>query len=238
MSEKNLSPARSSEWALAVQHRLLAWGRTHFEAYPWRAAGIARWQALVAEFLLLRTRAKQVGPVFESIRQTFPDAAAFGTADDASLRSLIAPLGLRWREPLFVALAREIGVCDGDLPRTAKELRALPGVGEYVAAATAALHSGERAVIVDSNVVRMLCRLLGVPYNGETRRKRWLRVLADRLTPEVGFKEYGYAALDLSMTVCRPRDPLCEDCPLLSLCATGSGYQDPASGSAESLSTR
>ena len=103
----------------------------------------------------------------------------------------------------------------------APETGQLPGVGGYVAAATAALHGGNRAAIVDSNIVRLLCRLTGNTYGGETRRKRWLLDLADQLTPEVEFRAYGYAAIDLSMTVCRPRQPSCPDCPLVDLCVTG-----------------
>ena len=94
-------------------------------------------------------------------------------------------------------------------------------MGDYAAAATAAFHGGTRAAIVDANIVRLLCRLRGHEYDGETRRKRWLLELADRLTPSVEFRDYGFAVLDLSMTVCRPRRPLCAECPLITWCATG-----------------
>lgn len=214
-------PIRSSTWVSDVRRALLAWGREHPQDYPWRAAGVPRWQALVAEFLLLRTRASQVVPVFENLQSEFPDPRSFGVASEERLRRLMSPLGLQWRVPLLVKLARAIGASDGNVPVTVDDLRQLPGVGEYVAGATAALHGGERAAIVDSNIVRWLCRLVGAPYDGETRRKRWLRDFADELTPEIGFREYGYAALDLSMTVCRPRQPECGNCPLAAFCATG-----------------
>ena len=200
---------------------MLNWGAAHSQSYPWRVPGLPVWQGLVAEFLLLRTRADQAAPVFESIRRQYPDARSFGDAPEDRLSKVIASLGLRWRGPLFAQLARAIADCDGNVPTTVEELKELPGVGAYVAAATAALHGGSRAAIVDANIVRLLCRLTGQKYDGETRRKRWLVDLADRLTPEVEFRDYGYAALDLSMTVCRPRRPLCVHCPLLALCVTG-----------------
>ena len=200
---------------------MLSWGAAHAQSFPWRAPGLPIWQGLVAEFLLLRTRADQAAPVFESIQRQYPDARSFGDAPEDRLHEMIASLGLRWRRPLFVQLARAVADCDGNVPTTVEELKELPGVGAYVAAATAALHGSRRAAIVDANIVRLLCRLTGQEYDGETRRKRWLVDLADRLTPEVEFRDYGYAALDLSMIVCRPRRPLCVHCPLLDLCVTG-----------------
>ncbi len=200
---------------------MLTWGATHAQSYPWRAPGLPVWQGLIAEFLLLRTRADQAASVFESFQRHYPDARSLGDAPEDHLSELIASLGLRWRRPLFVQLARVIAERDGDIPTTVNELRELPGVGSYVAAATAALHAGNRAAIVDANIVRLLCRLTGREYDGETRRKRWLLDLADRLTPEFEFRAYGYATLDLSMTVCRPRQPSCPECPLVDLCITG-----------------
>ena len=213
--------APSDEWVTKVRDALLNWGVTHSQTYPWRAPGLPVWQGLIAEFLLLRTRADQAASVFESIQRQYPDARSLGEAPEDCLSGMIASLGLRWRQPLFVQLARAIAVRDGRIPTTVEELRELPGVGPYVAAATAALHAGNRAAIVDANIVRLLCRLIGQEYDGETRRKRWLLDLADRLTPEVEFRDYGYASLDLSMTVCRPRRPLCAHCPLVALCVTG-----------------
>ena len=216
-----VDPRPTEDWVADVRERVLNWGTTHSQSYPWRAGDIPLWQGLVAEFLLLRTRADQVAPVFESLQRRYPDARSFGEAPCEHLSELIAPLGLKWRRALFVQLARVIADCDGDVPTTVDELRELPGVGAYVSAATAALYAGNRASIVDSNIVRLLCRLTGQEYGAETRRKRWLLDLADRLTPAFGFRDYGYAVLDLSMTVCRPRRPLCAHCPLFDSCVTG-----------------
>ena len=200
---------------------MLKWGAAHSQSYPWRAPDLPVWQGLIAEFLLLRTRADQAASVFENIQRQFPDARLLGDIPEDCLNGMIASLGLRWRRPLFIRLARVIADCNGSVPTTIDELKKLPGVGAYVAAATVALHGGGRAAIVDANIVRLLCRLIGEEYDGETRRKRWLIDLAERLTPAVGFRDYGYAALDLSMIVCRPRRPLCTLCPLVAHCVTG-----------------
>ena len=179
------------------------------------------WQALVAEVLLHRTRARQAEDVFRELRRRYRTAAAFGSATREELLGLFEPLGLRWRAELVVRLAAEIGVRHGRLPKDAAALRTMPGVGDYAAAAALSLHAGQRAVIVDSNVVRVLCRLVGAEFDGETRRAKWLGELADRLTPDVEFRAYNYALLDLGMQICRPARPRCVDCPLLPMCTTG-----------------
>jgi len=217
----------SDETVAEIRRRVIDWGRAHYREFPWRRPGLPLWQGLVAEFLLLRTRAAQVEPVFQRFVDEYPTPASLGHASDAELRRRVSSLGLRWRGELFVRLAREIVRREGQLPADRRELMELPGVGDYTAAATLALHGGRRAVIIDSNIVRLLCRLTGVSFDGETRRRRWLRELADRCTPDDEYRAYGYAVLDHSMTVCRPRNPLCLECPLRDFCVTGSRSERP-----------
>jgi A/G-specific adenine glycosylase len=117
--------------------------------------------------------------------------------------------------------ARQIAETGGSPPENERQLVALPGVGPYAAAAWLSLHRDRRAVIVDNNVARWLSRMTGRAYDAETRRKRWVRDIADRLTPARAFRDYNYAVLDFTMRICRPRAPLCPECPLRSDCAYG-----------------
>lgn len=208
----------SDAWVRTVRRRLLSWGPEHFQDYPWRGR-VPFWQALVAEILLQRTRAPQVAPVFTELRRRYPLARDFAAAPERELRELLIPLGLHWRIPLIVKLAREVGHRRGRLPGTVEGLRELPGVGDYAAAAAVSLHRGRYAVVLDSNVVRLLCRLTGQPWDGETRRKRWLVDFANRLTPTARTRDFNYALLDQSMLVCRPRRPSCGECTLVDLCS-------------------
>ena len=209
-----------------VEHRskivrgLTSWGRRNWREYPWREK-LPLWQALVAEVMLQRTRADQVAPTFRRFREQYPSPAALGSASDAEISGLIEPLGLRWRGRILYQLAHEIARLDGELPLDQKALEALPGVGPYAAAATLSLHANRRAVLIDSNIVRVLCRLVGSEYDGETRRKRWLRELAEAMTPPRAHRSYNYAVLDLAALVCRPRAPKCDECPILTWCRTG-----------------
>lgn len=118
-------------------------------------------------------------------------------------------------------LLQQLAASGGTVPLNEAELRGLPGVGEYCAAALVSLHAGQRAVVIDSNIVRVLARLIGRPYDGETRRKKWLRDLAAALTPALDHTDYNYGLLDIAMTTCRAR-PQCNACPIAFACVTGS----------------
>ncbi len=206
---------------LEFRERLMAWGPSGFQHYPWRKK-LPLWKGLLVEVMLQRTRADQVAPSFRCLDSCFPTARSLRNMDESGARDLIGPLGLSWRIPLFVELCREIAEHGGRLPRDMSALQNLPGVGPYAAGAALSLHGETRAVIVDSNVVRVLCRFLGVPFDGETRRKKWVEEALEHLTPENDFRAFNYALLDLAMQVCRPRRPDCGICPLQTLCRTGS----------------
>lgn len=191
----------------------------HYRAFPWRSPRYA-WHGLIAEVLLQRTRAANVVPVYEQFVSRFPEAADLKTVTDDEIKSMIYPLGLSWRAPLLKQLCDYLGNTNGKFPRTYAELIELPGVGPYVAAATLSFHSGKRGVIIDVNVVRWLCRMVDTPMDGETRRKRWLIELAERVTPARNVGAFNYALLDFTMQICA-KTPKCEACPLRDLCAYG-----------------
>lgn len=203
-----------------IQTQLCRWGAENFQVYPWRKP-LPLWKGLIAEVMLQRTRASQASSVFKELDGRYRTAEEFGHASSAELDELFAPLGLHWRIELMHEFARHAGRSKGRLSRSEQTLQQLPGVGPYAAAAALSLHAGYRAVIVDANVVRVLSRLVGMPFDGETRRKKWLRELADRLTPQEHFTEYNYALIDLAMTVCSQSTPKCPQCPLREQCATG-----------------
>lgn len=214
------TPEPSDAWVRSISGRLIRWGRENRQDFPWRRK-IPFWQALVVEVMLQRTKAEQVAPVFRELRARYGSARVFGQAPPTEITELLRPLGLRWRSELVARLAVEIGASNGRLPRTWDELQRLPGVGPYSAAAALSLHGGQRAPIIDSNVVRLVCRLTGQDYGPETRRKAWLKVLVDRLTPRADCRDYNYAVLDHSMTVCRVTSPRCDVCVLRASCCSG-----------------
>ena len=203
-----------------IARAVTRWGRRNARVYPWRER-LPLWQGLITEVMLQRTRADQVVPTFNRFRHRYPSPETLALASEEEIAGLVEPLGLRWRGRLLHRLAKKIGDMDGVLPLDQTALEELPGVGPYAAAATLTLHANRRAVLIDSNIVRVLSRLVGSAYDGETRRKRWLRELAEALTPPRAHRAYNYAVLDLAALVCLPSIPNCDECPILKWCATG-----------------
>lgn len=203
-----------------VRRRLVRWGRANYRAFPWRAPS-SPFFGLVAEIMLQRTRAQNVVPVYERFIERYPTPRDLACADLGELVTLWRPLGLLWRVPLVQALGARLAA-EGRIPDTLDGLLDLPGVGPYAAAAYHSFHGGGRGVLIDSNVVRWLARLTGRSFDAETRRKRWVRDLIERVTPPGGVREFNFALLDFTMTICVPGRPRCEVCPLSpSLCEYG-----------------
>ena len=169
--------------------------------------------------MLQRTRADQVAPVFTQFDSRYSSAVAFGRASTSEIGDLLKPLGLKWRVTKIVQLSRELARRRGRLPRNQRLLENLPGVGPYAAAAALSLHARHRAVIIDSNIVRILARVTGRPFDAETRRKRWVREEIERWTPLHGFQEFNYGLLDLGAIICQPAKPCCPTCPINGICA-------------------
>lgn len=230
-----VDPARATR----VRRRLLAWGRAHYREYPWRSEPDP-WLALVAEFLLQRTRASQVEPVFRAFRTQYPTAESLVATGQEAASTVTAGLGLHFRGPQLYALAQAVSQLGGTPPDDPLRLRTIVGVGPYTSAAWLSLHRHRRAVIVDSNVARWLARLVGRPYPGrDPRHVRWVNELADRLTPRRAFRDYNYAVLDFTMSICTVSRPHCADCPLKSDCAwdiqVSTGLAQPFSTGSERI---
>ncbi len=199
-----------------IQIRLARWASENAIDFPWRKR-ISRFHALTVEILLQRTRAEQVIPVFREFRRAFPDASTLAVSRITSVRRVIRPLGLIWRAEFIKALGKHIVQSSGRIPDDYETLLTLPGIGPYAATAYLSLHRGIRHPIVDNNVVRLYCRLLGCKYDGETRRKKWVSELSEFMTPRKSFQEFNYALLDFTRAVCKPT-PDCNACPLRDIC--------------------
>lgn len=211
-------PESASEIS-TVQVRLIEWWQSSPErqrAFPWRRKRISKYQALVTEVLLQRTRATAVCEIYDDFFSRFPDAESLGRARVQTIRKAIEPLGLSWRAEKLKALGKALS---GGVPDDYQALISLPGIGPYAAAAYLSLHRGERAVIVDANVVRILGRIFGFDYDPETRRKKAFINLCEAVTPRNDFGEFNYALIDFGREICLPVNPACQGCFINDLCA-------------------
>lgn len=211
--DADLTPAQLA----SLRKAILKWGRYNRAEYPWRREGVPLWQRLIAEVMLVRTKADQVVPIWTDMVNRFPTPSSLARVSQSKLYAMVAPLGLEWRAARLHDLIAELAHRDGMVPLTKRGLTGLPAVGEYCSSAFLSLHTGTRAILIDSNVVRLMCRYTGRSYDGETRRRAWLRNVAERLTPKRRHRDFNYAILDLAMSVCRPH-PECERCPLSRSC--------------------
>jgi A/G-specific adenine glycosylase len=195
-----------------IRHRILRWGRINFRDFPWRTTG-KLWHKLAAEILLQRTKAKSAASIYNQFINKFSDPSELASAPLEELQELVYPLGL----PVRASQLKNFGIAlmsiGGNPPDSIEELLNLPAIGQYAAAAYLSFHRNKRAVIIDANVVRWICRLIDNECNGETRRKKWMIDLADKLTPNRSVKDYNYAVLDFTMEICTT-NPKCEICPI------------------------
>jgi A/G-specific adenine glycosylase len=206
----------SSAQISQIKDILLSWGKEHFVPFPWRTTD-NKFHGLIAEILLQRTRAEQVVPVFELFSKRYSSAMEASRAESSELLDLLRPLGLNWRCKKIIELINDPSLVDGKIPTHMEELLKLPGVGMYAASAFLTFHLDKRALIIDSNTVRLWSRILGFESNGETRRKKWFLDIVEALTPVEEHRAFNYAVLDHTRTICKPK-PLCNVCPLNHLC--------------------
>ena len=164
--------------------------------------------------MLQQTTVATVAPRFERFVNRWPTVEALAAASDEDILSEWAGLGYYARARNLIACAREVAA-RGGFPSSEAELRALPGIGDYSAAAIAAIAFGRRAAVVDTNVARVVARLHGLrqPGRGEVRE------LVEAMTPADRAGDFAQAMMDLGATICRPRAPDCPACPLRDDCA-------------------
>lgn len=200
---------------------LLGWYGRAARALPWRAPPGAPppdpYRVWLSEVMLQQTQVASVIPYFARFTARWGDFASLAAADDADLMAAWAGLGYYARARNLLACARAVAA-RGGLPDTEAELRALPGIGAYTAAAIAAIAFGRRAVVVDGNVERVVARLFAVETPLPAAKPE-LRRLADTITPETRAGDFAQAMMDLGATICTPRNPDCGACPLGQHCA-------------------
>jgi len=217
------APCRPGAAAPHPAARLLAWYDRHARALPWRTppGSLERpdpYRVWLSEVMLQQTGVAAVRPRFEAWIARWPDMAALAAADEADVMAAWAGLGYYARARNLLRTARIVATRPGArFPETEAELRALPGLGDYAAAAVAAIAFGRPAVVVDANVERVVARLFAVsdPLPGA---RRAIRAAAGRLTPADRPGDFAQAMMDLGATVCTARGPRCLLCPLRDDC--------------------
>lgn len=204
--------------------RLLQHYVDNFRRLPWRSPPGEPppdpYRVWLSEIMLQQTTVAAVIPRFERFVARWPSVEALAAASDEEILAEWAGLGYYARARNLIACAREVAR-RGAFPRTADELRRLAGIGDYTSAAIAAIAFGEQAAAVDTNVARVLTRYHGVDDRLEHslhKSRDEIRKLAEAIVPRECPGDFVQAMMDLGATICRPKSPRCDLCPLQSDC--------------------
>jgi A/G-specific adenine glycosylase len=176
--------------------------------------------------MLQQTTVATVIPRFERFVARWPTIEALAAATDEEILSEWAGLGYYARARNLIACARQVGA-RGRFPTTSAELRKLPGIGAYTAAAIAAIAFGEDSAAIDTNVERVVARLHGLQRPSRAQ----VEALVRNMLPPGRAGDFTQAMMDLGATICRPKAPVCGVCPLQEDCtafASGTPEAFPA----------
>ncbi len=221
-------PAAPSE-PTPLQSALLAWFRANKRDLPWRRTRdpYAIW---LSEVMLQQTQVATVIPYYERFLSRFPTVQDLAAAPTDDLLALWSGLGYYARaRNLHRAAQLIVGRHGGTLPSSLSALRELPGFGPYTAGAVGSIALGLDAALVDGNVARVYCRIEGWPVDANEALERAWAIAAERL-PRGDAGDFNQALMELGATVCTPRLPRCDVCPVRPLCAsagTGSPERYP-----------
>lgn len=214
--------------------RLLGWYDRNARDLPWRIApGSAAtpdpYRVWLAEIMLQQTTVAAVAAYFARFTSRWPTVADLASADDGDVMAAWAGLGYYARARNLLACARAV-VRDhgGRFPDEETALRRLPGIGDYTAAAVAAIAFGRAAVVVDANIERVVARHRAIATPLPTAKTE-IRAQLAPLVPAARPGDFAQGLMDLGATLCSVRGPRCGLCPLAADCAAR------LAGSAESL---
>ncbi len=211
---------------MTAARALLAWYDRHARKLPWRVGPKERargvkpdpYRVWLSEIMLQQTTVTAVKPYFDAFLARWPDVAALAAAPREEVLKAWAGLGYYARarnlHACAEAIARDHG---GRFPTTAAGLKALPGIGDYTAAAIAAIAFDEAVAVVDGNIERVIARLFAIDTPLPAAKKD-IRARQQEMTPEQRAGDYAQAMMDLGAAICTPKRPACALCPLIEPC--------------------
>lgn len=205
-----------------ARNLLLQWGESNFRSFPWRLTN-GPYEILLSEVMLHRTQAIQVVPVYKKFIAAYPDLTTLALVSKSDLDSILYSLGLHWRKDLIYKMVHELRErFECRIPSERSDLLSLPGVSEYIAGAVRCFAWNMPEPLADTNTVRVVGRLFGLPVKDSSRRNKTFHEILTALVHPTNARQYNYALLDLADKVCTKKQaPDCKVCPLKTVCLTG-----------------
>ncbi len=203
----------------AAREALLNWWSTSGRRLPWRHRKASTYKRIVSEVLLQRTKAETVARFWRVFLNRYPGWRALSDSSIEQIERTLRPIGLsRQRAPRLHALATALVRSRGRFPGNRAAVEELPGVGQYIANAIMLFCHGQAHPLVDVNMARVIERVFGARRLADIRYDSYLQTLSMALVRDEGAEAVNWAILDLGALVCKPRNPDCSRCPLVSIC--------------------
>lgn len=202
-----------------LEKNLVAWYQRYHRDLPWRKTKdpYAVW---ISEIMLQQTQVQTVIPYYQNFLAQFPNVQSLANANLEEIYKCWEGLGYYSRARHLQAAASQIMTeYHGIFPDTYEELLTLKGIGPYTAAAIASIVFGKPKGAVDGNVLRIISRIYQSEENiALPKTKQHIQSICDKLISEVDPSAFNQGMMDLGATICKPRQPLCEKCPLQTDC--------------------
>jgi len=211
----------------------VAWFEASSRDLPWRAGDRTPWGVLVSEVMLQQTPVGRVQPAWEAWMRRWPEPEMLAADEPGEAVRMWGRLGYPRRAlRLHAAATRIVDEHGGLVPDEEADLRALPGVGEYTAAAVRAFAFGRRSVVLDTNVRRVLARAVGAQQHPPPTLVSAERARADAIVPAepAPAARWSVAVMELGALVCTAAQPRCDACPIAGSCAWVAAGRPPYEG--------
>ncbi len=228
-----LNSARGEAARLGFRSALLQWYRENRRSLPWRRTR-QPFRIWVSEIMLQQTRVAAVLEHYKNFIRQFPTARALAKAPEQQVLAAWSGLGYYRRARMLHRAAKEVVEKHGGrLPSTGEELRSLPGIGRYTAAAIASIAFGQPEAVVDGNVERVLARIAGRQLPAKSNWE-----CAQQLIDPSRPGDFNQAMMELGATICLPQAPVCQSCPVTDYCQSRGELRSAQKKSRQQTATR
>ncbi len=202
-----------------IAKRVLRYYRHQKRDLPWRKRGDA-YGVWISEIMLQQTRVAAAIPYYERWLRSFPTIEALAEADLDEVLAHWSGLGYYSRARNIHSCAKEVQSSYGGLmPKTAKELRALPGIGRYTAGAVSSIAYQQHEALVDGNVARVISRVFALTENIKSTagiKEQWR--ICEAIVPKSAPGDFNQGLMEIGALLCKPKNPECDACPLATHC--------------------